>query len=80
MQLTQSFTMSESLSKGWSLDYSVTVPVNVPPQTTVAAYWITSRFTLWRTDGTMVGNPVTAQLDNTIYYSQFPAPKPDPPA
>jgi hypothetical protein len=77
LQLTQSFTMSASLSHGVSVDYNVSIPLTVPPQTTTAAYWITSTFQLLRADGSAVGNPVTAGLDETIYYTSFPEKSPE---
>jgi hypothetical protein len=72
VQLSQTFTMSESLSHGVSVDYSVSVPLVAPSDTTVAAYWKTSIFQLVREDGSKVGKPVTALLDETVVFEQYP--------
>lgn len=71
-KLTQSFTWARSFGNTISFDYTVQVPLVVPPDTTVAAYWITSTFKLVRKDQTVVATPVTANIPVGICYCEYP--------
>jgi hypothetical protein len=71
-KLSQSFTWSHTFGTTISYDYTLDVPIAVPPHTTVAAYWISSTFKLVRGDGSSVGSPVTANIPVGICYRSYP--------
>jgi hypothetical protein len=75
-KLTQSFTYSETSTKGWEQATTKTVNVTVPPNKAVAVYSIQSTYRLFRANGEQVSTNVGYNLGDNLYWTEYP-PTPD---
>jgi Vacuolar protein sorting-associated protein 62/Insecticidal Crystal Toxin, P42 len=81
-KLSQSFTHSETDTKGWFKKETRTVSIEVPVGKAVAAYTLDSAYTLLRSDGSQVTTGVDYEGGGGVYWTQYPpapAAKPSPP-
>ena len=75
VKLSQSFTHTESTTKGWNESETKTVKAVVPDGKAVAVYSIQSSYQLFRADGTEVSTKVVYDSSDNLYWTEFP-PKP----
>ena len=70
-KLNQSFTYTETTTKGWSTAVTKQIIVKVPPGKAVAAYSIQSTYKLFRADRTQVSTEVPYNTES-IYWTEYP--------
>lgn len=73
VKLSLSFTYTTTTTKGWSQAEETSIEVKVPPETAVAAFIISSTYSLYHQDGSPVAIDVPYDGGkDTVYWTQFP--------
>jgi hypothetical protein len=70
-KLNQSFTYTETTTKGWSTEVTKEIKITVPSGKAVAVYSIQSTYRLFRADGSQVSTEVPYNTES-IYWTEYP--------